>query len=139
MGLRQFFKEHITLSAIVILLCFARVSSQATTRVEGSLVIDMGVVPQTIENGLKPYGLAYELINNRKVPVVWAINTSKAKDGVDFTVDGREFRGGPFIIMEQFLDNPAVQTTLNTWQSEGVVTYTTLSDVVVDVYGEINI
>ncbi len=113
--------------------------AQTTIVPEGSLIIDMGVSPQTVENGLKPYGLAYELINIRKVPIVWAINTSKAKDGVDFTVDGREFRGGPFIVMEQFLDDSAVQTTLNTWQSKGVVTYTTLSDVVVDVYREINI
>ena len=105
----------------------------------GSLIIDMGVVPQTIQNGLKPYGLAYELINVRKIPVVWAINSSKAKDGVDFTVDGRNFRGGPFIVEAPYLTDPNVQATISTWQAKGVVTYTTLSDVTVEVYRTINI
>lgn len=103
------------------------------------MIIDMGVVPQTIENGLKPYGLAYELINIRKVPVVWAINSSKAKDGVDFTVDGRDFSGGPFILEAPYLADPDVQTSIATWQAKGVVTYTTLTDVSVEVYRTINI
>ena len=33
----------------------------------------------TIANGLKPYGLIYDLLKNYKVPVKWIINPSKSK------------------------------------------------------------
>lgn len=42
-----------------------------------------GVTPQTVGNGLKPYGLVYDLVKNFKVPVKWVINTTKAKDGIE--------------------------------------------------------
>lgn len=122
-------------------LWFAPKALQAQTQTipAGSVIIDMGITPQTVENGLKPYGLAYELINIRKVPVLWAINTTKSKDGIDFTVDGRDFRGGPFILEEQYLGDPNVQASLTTWIGKGVITYTTLTDVDVEIYREINI
>ncbi len=56
---------------------------------EGSLIIDMGVVPQTIKNGIKPYGLVHSLLKYFSTPVIWSINPNKQKDGIDFTVDGR--------------------------------------------------
>ncbi|MDX5586322.1 MAG: Ig-like domain-containing protein, partial [Aureibaculum sp.] len=125
---------------IILLLFFtASLNAQTVTVPAGSLVIDMGVVPQTIENGIKPYGLVYELINVRKVPVIWSINPLKAKDGVDFTVDGRDFRGGPFIIDNQFLLDSNVQTSIATWEAKGVVTYTTLTEVEVDLFEEISV
>ncbi len=130
------------IKALPFLLCLllsGRLLAQATPIPEGSLIVDMGVVPQTVENGLKPYGLAYELINVRKIPILWAINETKGKDGVDFTVDGREFRGGPFIILKPYLSDPDVQTTISTWEAKGVVTYITQSPVSVPVYREINI
>ena len=40
---------------------------------------------QTLENGLKPYGLVYQLIIVEGIPVQWAINPSKAKGVV---IDG---------------------------------------------------
>src|SRR5262245_21616019 len=40
----------------------------------GSYVIDMGVMPQTAANGLKPYGLVYNLVTSNGIPVSWAIN-----------------------------------------------------------------
>lgn len=39
----------------------------------GSLIIDMGVHPQTVGNGLKPYGLPYALLQ-QKVPIDWSID-----------------------------------------------------------------
>ncbi len=137
--------KHIMIIPVFFLLVMSclfpanSILAQTTTVPAGSLIIDMGVSPQTVENGLKPYGLAYELINIRKVPVVWSINPAKAKDGIDFTVDGRDFSGGPFIVLEQYLADPAVQATVATWEAKGVITYTTLTNVVVDLYREINI
>ena len=54
----------------------------------GSKIIDMGVTPQTVANGLKPYGLVYDLVKNYKVPVKWIINSGKVKDGIDFSHNG---------------------------------------------------
>ncbi len=85
---------------------------------EGSCIIDMGVMPQTVNNGLKPYGLVYELTGVNKIPVYWSINGEKSwssnsgttvtaglkEDQVDFTVNGKEYKGGPFIIPAEFMD-----------------------------------
>jgi hypothetical protein len=35
----------------------------------GSYIINMGVVPQTVGNALRPYGLIYALTTERKIPV----------------------------------------------------------------------
>lgn len=91
----------------------------------GSFIINMGVTPQTKANGLKPYGLVYDLVTNYKVPVIWSINSSKTKDGTDFTYNGVNFKGGPFIIPYEYLSQ-AVKTRIALWQMQGVQgTYTT--------------
>jgi len=87
--------------------------------VAGAYIIDMGQSTQTIANGLKPYGLVYALIQ-AGIPVDWAINSSKAKDGVDFTVNSKDFRGGSFIIPAEWI-TPVVINLINTWRAKGVV------------------
>ncbi len=88
----------------------------------GACIIDMGVVPQTINNGLKPYGLIYDIVTNYKVPVYWAINPHKnftsetnKVDQIDFSLAGKDYRGGSFIIPAEYM--PIVQTVINTWVS----------------------
>ena len=53
----------------------------------GSAIIDMGTQSGTItvtaQNGVKPYGLVYELLQ-AGIPVYWGINATKAHDGEDF-------------------------------------------------------
>ena len=69
-------------------------SAQGTQVVPaGSFIVNMGVTPQTYANGLKPYGLLYDLIKNRKVTVLWAINSTKVKDAADFTYNGVQYKG----------------------------------------------
>jgi hypothetical protein len=34
----------------------------------GSFLVNMGIVPQTNANGMKPYGLVYDLLKNYNVP-----------------------------------------------------------------------
>lgn len=92
----------------------------------GSYIIDMGVSPQTIGNGLKPYGMLYDLIKNYQVEVVWVINPNKVKDGVDFRYNGMDLRGGPFIIPSEYRSAP-VNARISYWQSQGVVGLTTTS------------
>jgi hypothetical protein len=42
----------------------------------GSFIVNMGVTPQTVGNGLKPYGILYALLE-QQLPVYWAIIPTK--------------------------------------------------------------
>lgn len=95
--------------------------------ISGTYIINMGVSPQTIDNGLKPYGLIWDLIINHQIPVKWVINTTKVKDGTDFTYNGYDYKGGPFLIPGEYIDS-SIATVISTWESKGVVgTYTDTS------------
>ncbi len=98
----------------------------------GSFIINMGIAPQTPSNGLKPYGLIYELIKNYDVPVKWVINPSKIKDGIDFTYNGQNYRGGTFIIHAEFR-TAAVNALIASWQAKGVIGVTTIYPISLDV------
>lgn len=137
-----------TLSSILLGLffnVFVINSSNAQTKTiePGSVIINMGVTPQTYANGLRPYGLVYELLTNQKVPVLWSINQSitngnnKGKDGIDFTVDGINFRGGPFVIERRYATIPAVQAAIASFAATGVVVHTTSASVSIPVYKEL--
>jgi hypothetical protein len=99
----------------------------------GSFIIDMGVTPQTVSNGLKPYGLVYEMLNTYRVPIKWVINPNKAKDNEDFVYNGRSYRGGTFIIPSQYR-TAEVNAAITNWQSQGVVGTNTTGAIDVDVY-----
>ena len=117
----------------LMIIFFLKSFGANETLASGSFIVNMGVTPQTINNGLKPYGLVYALLKNHQVPVKWIINSSKVKDGADFTYNGVQYKGGPFIIPAEFR-TAAVNTTINTWIAAGVVGITTTSDITVDVY-----
>ncbi len=102
-----------------------RANSQTEIFPSGSYIINMGTSTQTIANGLKPYGLVYELLKTHHVPVKWIIGNGKAKDGKDFTYAGVDYKGGTFIISSHFI-NSAIRTRIDAWSSIGVIgKYTT--------------
>ena len=72
--------------------------AQTETLNTGAYIVNMGVVPQTQSNALKPYGLVYDLLKNHNVSVKWVISQTKIKDGADFTYNGVQYKGGTFII-----------------------------------------
>ncbi len=109
------------------LLTLNQSSAQTETIPMGSFIINMGVTPQTIGNSLKPYGMLYDLIKNNRVGFKWVINPSKAKDGIDFSHNGIDYRGGPFIIPAGFR-TAAVNARIAYWQTQGVVGATTTAD-----------
>jgi uncharacterized repeat protein (TIGR01451 family) len=112
------------LTAIALFIICIITPAISTTNMNfknGSYIIDMGQFPCTYANGLRPYGLIYDLVRNKEVPVYWAINSSKAKDGIDFTVDGHSFRGGSFIIPAEYAS--VAQATIQTWNATGVAIY----------------
>ena len=128
------FSKVITKMALLLMFFFTSISfSQNTTIPSGSFIINMGVVPQTAANGLKPYGLIYDLLKNYQVPVKWVINSSKGKDGTDFIYNSVEYKGGPFIIEAQHR-TAAVNAAIANWQAQGVIGITTTSPVTAPVY-----
>ena len=123
---------------LMLLLLFSfgtDLSAQSTNETfsAGSFIVNMGVTPQTTGNGLKPYGMIYDLIDNYQVPIKWVINDSKAKDGTDFTYNGVNYRGGPFIIPGEFRD-AAVNARIAFWQGQGVVGTTITAPITVPVF-----
>jgi uncharacterized repeat protein (TIGR01451 family) len=85
----------------------------------GAYVIDMGQATQTVANGLKPYGLVYELVVKKAIPVKWAIDPNKSREGADFTANGKTYKGGSFIIAADYATDAA--STIATWKAQGVV------------------
>ena len=98
---------------------------------KGSKIINMGVTPQTVANGLKPYGLVYALLK-ANIPIKWVINQNKLKDGIDFSHNGVDYRGSAFIVQASFL-SPNIITLINTWTAKGVIVNTTTSNFTVNV------
>jgi hypothetical protein len=117
---------------------FQNLQAQHETFPSGAFIVNMGVVPQTVGNGLKPYGLIHDLIFNYGVPISWVIDTLKVKDGIDFSYAGVDYRGGSFIIPAIYRSS-AVNTRITYWQGQGVVGVTTTSPLTVPVYKKIKI
>lgn len=95
-------------------------SAGMTTFRAGSFIVNMGWSPQSVNNGLKPYGMIYDLVNNYNVPVSWIINPSKIRDGNDFSHEGYNYRGGTFVIPGEFI-SPAIANTIALWQVQGIM------------------
>ena len=108
---------------------------QAQTNYEGfntgSYIINMGVVPQTQANALKPYGLVYALLK-ANIPVKWVINPDKTSDGIDFSHNGKNYSGGPFLIPVEFR-TAAVDAIITTWKAKGVVVDNVVSFIILPV------
>lgn len=125
----QFFALISSLSSTIL-----KVKAQTNeTLSAGAFIINMGVTPQTVNNAIKPYGLLYELLKSNNGPVKWVIQPGKGKDGVDFVYNGKQFRGGTFIIPKEARTS-AVNSAISTWQAKGVVGETTTTPITVPVY-----
>lgn len=115
---------------MVFLLLFLSISffadAQTTTFATGSYIINMGITPQTNSNGLKPYGLIYDLIKNDNVPIHWVISPTKVKDGADFTYNGVQYRGGTFIIAAESR-NATVNSKITSYGVSGTTTTSPLT------------
>ena len=99
----------------------------------GSFIINMGITPQTYNNGLKPYGMLFDLLVNYSVPVKWVIEPTKTKDGTDFSFNAINYKGGPFIIPAEYI-NTTISNRITYWQSQGVQGVYTTSSISVPVY-----
>lgn len=135
-GISEYVGRLLLLTFFSCFISFTTYSQTATVKA-GSIIIDMGVSPQTVGNALKPYGLVHSLIKAPYyTPIIWSINPAKAKDGVDFTVDGRDFKGGTFIIRKDYLTTD-VLAQVAAFEALGVITYTTQTTVIVPLYKDL--
>jgi hypothetical protein len=131
--LRQVYKLTMLITFFITVSNSAK--AQTETLSTGSFIINMGATnPNTVGNGLKPYGLIYDLMRTHNVPIKWVISQTKAKDGVDFTYNGVQYKGGTFIIPAEFR-SAAVNARITFWTGAGVgvVGTTTTSPLTVSV------
>jgi hypothetical protein len=130
-------KLYVFLLGLFLALNFSitNLNAQSGTKTfaTGSFFVNMGVTPQTIANGLRPYGMIYELVNVYKVPVYWYINPTKAKDGIDLTFQSVQFRSGIFIIPAEFRTS-AVNSRITYWTGLGVQGITSTSPITLDYF-----
>lgn len=117
----------------IMCLAISYVQAQTETLPTGSYIVNMSVIPQTIGNALKPYGMVYDLVNNYNVPVKWVIRPNKPQDSFDFIHNGVRYAAGPFIIPKTSITS-SVLTRLNYWITQGVVMDTAVSSFTVDVF-----
>ncbi len=130
--MKKFLPREKALIFFILLSSFYTSVAQTVEFPSGAFIVNMGVVPQTYNNGVKPWGMIHDLIKNYRVEVKWVINSSKAKDGTDFSYNGTDFKGGTFIIPAQFRTT-AINQRITYWQGQGVVGVTTNSALTVDV------
>ncbi|MBV1888086.1 MAG: choice-of-anchor D domain-containing protein, partial [Urechidicola sp.] len=108
---------------------------------QGACVIDMGITPQTVNNGLVPYGLVYDLVQNYDIPVYWIINPDKTfvnastiVNQKDISISGTttrlgstpvntDLKAGPFLIPAEFIDD--AYTVIEQWitDNSGLTVY----------------
>lgn len=134
-GCRMKIKAASLISSLIVLFLVPGLARTQTMESfpAGSVIIDMGVVPQTVANALKPYGLVYHLTMEHGIPVKWIIDPGKLKDAIDFNYNGHDFKGGPFIIPGQYR-TPDVDDEIAKLEWAGVIKYTTTSPISVPVY-----
>lgn len=118
------------LLALLALISLSEVAgAQGTETIKtGSFIINMGnLVTTTANDDLLPYGLIYDLLRNHKVPVMCAIHPTKDRDGIDFTHNGVQFKGGTYIIPANYR-TAEVNAKIAAWQAKGVVGANSVSD-----------
>ena len=127
--LRQFL-----VAGIFVIGFYPGYSQTTETFTTGSFIVNMGGSNSNLKpQGLKPYGMIYDLLRNNKVPVKWIINQTKLKDGVDFTYNGVTYRGSAFIIQKEYI-NAAITAKISSWISQGVQGVYTTSSLTLPVY-----
>ena len=103
--------------------------SQTTTVSAGSFIVNMGITPQTFANGLHPYGMIYDIVKNYHGSIMWAISPTKSKDGIDFSYNGVDYKGGTFIIPANYRTD-AINGRITYWTgTPGVIGVTTTAPI----------
>ena len=128
----KYIKTVVTWLYVMFVFCLKSYAVNETMAA-GAFIINMGATnPGTIANSIKPYGLVYDLIRNYNVPVKFIVNPAKSKDGVDFTYNGVQYKGGTFVIKSEYR-TAAVNGRITYWMGQGVVGTTTTTAVTLNI------
>jgi hypothetical protein len=130
-------RGHNHLLTFFCLLIFEPLTAQMELLPRGAFIIKMDATPMTVNNSLKPYGLIYELLSKKQIPIKWVIKPNKQKDSADFFYNNVPYRSSAFII-EAAYRTPSVDSIILAWQGRGVVGTTTTSPVNVPVFRTIS-
>ncbi len=130
----RFFQRLIAI-IIIMGITVSSFSQTSETFATGTYIINMGnPTGLTASNGgLKAYGLIYDILKNNYTPVKWVISSSKLKDGIDFSYNGVQYKGGTFIVPKQFI-TASVTAKFNSYLgAAGTLWNITTTSITVDV------
>lgn len=127
-------KKYLLLALLLVPL---KILAARETIPKGSFIMNLGIAPQTIQNGLKPYGLVYTLLQDFNVPVKWVINPSKTRDAVDFSYNNTSYRSGSFVVLAKYR-TAEVNQLITEWQANGVVGESIQNELTLDVFATLN-
>lgn len=124
----------------VNLIFSTSVYSQTNSEViaKNSYAINLGITPQTNANALKPYGFIYELLTEYPVEIKWVINPEKKKDGVDFNIEGKDFRSSSFIIPVSYITSD-LKKNIERWEDRGVIGSYLEEDISLPVFSNLSV
>jgi len=124
----------------VNLIFSTSVYSQTNNEViaKNSYAINLGITPQTNANALKPYGFIYELLTEYPIKIKWVINPEKKKDGVDFNIEGKDFRSSSFIIPVSYITSD-LKKNIERWEDRGVIGSYLEEDISLPVFSNLSV
>ena len=121
----------IKLIILLIVFNFNTFAQGSKTFVTGSYIVNMGqhsgTIATDISKELTPWGMVYDLLKNYNVPIYVVINPTKAKDGIDFTYNGINYKGGTFVIDKKNISS-TVATRIAYWATQGMSGAYTISN-----------
>ncbi|MCX6293209.1 MAG: hypothetical protein NT127_02785, partial [Sphingobacteriales bacterium] len=111
--------KNLILRVLIVVSILTTITNYSIAQISipsGSYIIDMGVNANVKPNGLRPYGLIHELVKFYNVPIIWVVREGKAKDAVDYTIEGNAYKGGLFIIPSNYITSP-IQSAITGWRT----------------------
>ena len=133
---KSFMKNTILYFFILLMSFNLNANAQGNkTFIAGSYIINMGVhtgnKTNDVKTELKPWGMVYHLLKNYNIPIYVVINPSKAKDSADFTYNGKQYKGGTFIIDKKYI-SAKIKQQIDSFKTLGVLCDSTTSNLTVN-------
>ncbi|TRO65396.1 OmpA family protein [Christiangramia sabulilitoris] len=105
---------------------------------KNSYAVNLGITPQTPANALRPYGFIYELLSEYPVVIKWVIAPDKQKDGVDFSIEGENFRSGSFVIPVSYITGE-IKKRIEHWKDKGIAGRYLPEDMALPVFTDLSV
>lgn len=91
-------------TAFGMLIAPLKVNAQTTeTIAAGSFIVNMGITPQTVGNGLKLHNICYDKIQNFLMPMIKGINAPRPKMQMTYPLNSIAWLIEPIIYAQSYL------------------------------------